>query len=325
MLQRSPTYILSLPGKDPVANWLKARLPADTAHTVTRWKNVILGMAMFGFCRSFPDQARDLIVHGVRRAVGKGVDVRAHFTPTYGPWDQRLCLVPDGDLFKALRSGRADVVTDHIETFTETGIQLRSGRTLPADIVVTATGLRLKFLGGMALDVDGTRVEPGKTTAYRGLMLSDVPNLAFAIGYTNASWTLKVDLAAAYVCRVLNHMEKHGHTRCVPRRTDPTLEDVPLIDFSSGYVKRAVGALPHQASNPHAPRAPRGRRARDVRALGVAAAQRRAARRTGEPLPRVPSRGASAVAIVATAARSLSGGKAAKPSWRPPRAGGVRK
>jgi len=183
-----------------------------------------------------------------RTALRGKVDVDRHFTPTYKPWDQRLCLVPDGDLFKVLRDGRAEVVTDHIETFTEKGLLLRSGRELEADLVVTATGLKLKFLGGLELEVDGRRVEPSRTMAYKGMMLSDVPNLALAIGYTNASWTLKCDLTAEYVCRLLNYMDAHGHARCCPRRNDPRLKEEPLLDFSSGYVQRAIDRFPRQGT-----------------------------------------------------------------------------
>ena len=178
----------------------------------------------------------------------ESADVGAHFTPSYKPWDQRVCLVPDGDLFGAIREGRASVVTDHIETFTETGIRLRSGRELAADLVVTATGLNLKVLGGVELEVDGKRVELAKTMAYKGMMYSDVPNLAFATGYTNASWTLKCDLTSEFVCRLLNHMEEQGHTQCCPRRNDPSVKELPLLDFTSGYVQRSIDKLPRQGS-----------------------------------------------------------------------------
>jgi monooxygenase len=184
----------------------------------------------------------------VRNLARGKVDVETHFTPSYNPWDQRLCFVPDGDLFKALRDGRAEVVTDHIDTFTETGLKLRSGRELPADLVVTATGLKLKFLGGLELEVDGKRVVPSETMTYKGMMCSDVPNLALAIGYTNASWTLKCDLTSEYVCRLLNYMDRHGYTQCCPRRNDPSLKEQPLLDFSSGYIQRSIDEFPRQGS-----------------------------------------------------------------------------
>ncbi len=247
MLQRSPTYIVSVPERDRIADWMRERLPIGSAYALTRWKNVLFSMAFFAYCRRFPEQAKKFLVGQVHKAMGNTVDVGTHFTPTYKPWDQRVCLVPDGDLFKSLRDGRASVVTDHIETFTEKGIRLRSGQELEADLIVTATGLKLKFLGGLQLEVDGQRVDPAKTMTYKGMMCSDVPNLAFAIGYTNASWTLKVDLTSEYVCRLLNHMRDHGFTTCVPRR-DPSVSEAPLMDFTSGYVQRALADLPRQGS-----------------------------------------------------------------------------
>jgi cation diffusion facilitator CzcD-associated flavoprotein CzcO len=248
MLQRSPTYVVSLPERDRIANWMRARMPAHSAHAITKWKNVLFGMAFYAYCRRYPERAKKFIVGQVRKALRGTVDVGTHFTPSYNPWDQRLCLVPDGDLFKAIREGCASVVTDHIDTFTETGIRLRSGQELEADLVVTATGLKLKFLGGIELEVDGRRVDPSRTMTYKGMMCSDVPNLALAIGYTNASWTLKCDLTAEYVCRLLNTMDAHGYTQCVPRRRDPSVEERPLLDFTSGYVLRSVDNLPRQGS-----------------------------------------------------------------------------
>jgi cation diffusion facilitator CzcD-associated flavoprotein CzcO len=248
MLQRSPTYVVSAPARDRIADWLHARIPPDSAHAATRWKNVLLGMGFYTFCRQFPERASKLLIGQVRKQVGQSVDADRHFTPSYNPWDQRLCLVPDGDLFKALRSGRASVVTDEIETFTEEGLRLRSGAQLDADLVVTATGFNLRLLGGVTIDVDGKRFEPSKAFVYRGMMFSDVPNLAFAIGYTNASWTLKCDLTAEYVCRLLNTMDARGATRASPRKGDAPVKEEPLLDFSSGYVRRAIGALPKQGS-----------------------------------------------------------------------------
>jgi cation diffusion facilitator CzcD-associated flavoprotein CzcO len=247
MLQRSPTYIVSVPERDPVADWMRARLPAKSAYAVTRWKNVLVGMAFYGACRKFPERAKKVLVGRAKKAVRGKIDA-AHLTPSYNPWDQRVCLVPDGDLFDALAGGRASIVTDHIESFTETGLRLRSGRELEADLVVTATGLKLKFLGGLDVEIDGRRVEPAKTMTYKGMMLSDVPNLAFAIGYTNASWTLKCDLTSEYVCRLLKTMDERGATQCCPRRNDPKLEEEPLMSFTSGYVLRAIDELPRQGS-----------------------------------------------------------------------------
>jgi monooxygenase len=249
MLQRSPTYMISAPEGDRIANWLRARLPSKAAYGLTRLKNVTLGMAFFAYCRRFPEHARSLIVKGARLQLKDKVPVEPHFTPSYKPWDQRLCLVRDGDLFAALRKGRASVVTDHIETFTEKGLRLRSGAELEADVIVTATGLKLKFLGGLALEVDGRRVESSQVMIYRGMMCSDVPNMAFAIGYTNASWTLKCDLVAEYVCRLLNYMDRKGYTSCLPHNDDPAVQAVPLMDFSSGYVQRSIDQFPRQGTH----------------------------------------------------------------------------
>ena len=186
-----------------------------------------------------------MVARGVRKQLGEKYDSK-HFTPHYNPWDQRLCLVPDADLFRAIREGRVSVVTDHIETFTEDGLLLKSGEHLDADIIVTATGLVLRLFSGMQLVVDGTPVDLPKTLVYKGMMFSDVPNFAFAVGYTNASWTLKCDLAAGYVCRLLNHMDHHGYTICTPRVNDPDIGEEPVIDFNSGYVLRSLHTLPRQ-------------------------------------------------------------------------------
>jgi monooxygenase len=248
MLQRSPTYIVSAPERDVVGTWLREHLPAKPAYAITRWKNVALQMGLYAYCRRYPERAKKLILDLVRKQVGSAVDVDAHFTPAYKPWDQRLCLVPNGDLFKAIRSRRVSVVTDHIESFTETGLRLRSGAELAADLVVTATGLKLKFLGGLALEVDGRRVEPKETLVYKGMMCSDVPNLALSVGYTNASWTLKCDLTCEYVCRLLRYMDSHHYRQCCPRRADTRVEEQPLIDFSSGYVRRTIDQFPRQGS-----------------------------------------------------------------------------
>ncbi len=248
MLQRSPTYILALPDEDVIANTLRRFLPAKLAYGLTRWKNVLMGMLFFQLCRRAPGLIKDMVRKGVRQALGPDYDINTHFTPRYNPWDQRMCLVPNGDLFKTIRSGKASIVTDHIETFTETGIRLKSGADLPADLVVTATGLNMVALGGMAISVDGQPVDLAKTLNYKGMMCSGLPNMASALGYTNASWTLKCDLTSAYVCRLLNYMDEQGYRQCMPQNNDPTVSEQPLIDFSSSYVLRAIDRFPKQGS-----------------------------------------------------------------------------
>jgi cation diffusion facilitator CzcD-associated flavoprotein CzcO len=247
MLQRSPTYVASMPAEDRVANWLRRRLPAGAAYALARWKNVLFGMFFYNLARSRPELFKRMIAKGNRKQLGRDYDLK-HFTPQYNPWDQRLCLAPNADIFRAIRQGRASVVTDHIETFTETGLQLRSGERLDADIIVTATGLVLKLMSGLQLFVDGAAVDMSKTIAYKGMMYSDVPNLASALGYTNASWTLKCDLTAEYVCRLLKHMDRHGYAQCTPRVNDPEVKEEPILDFTSGYVRRALDTLPRQGS-----------------------------------------------------------------------------
>ena len=247
MLQRSPTYVVPLPSEDRIADWLRRRLPAKLAHRIARWKNVALSAFFYRLARRRPEQTKRRIVAMAQRALGPDHDVGTHFAPRYKPWDQRLCVAPDADLFEAIRRGRASVVTDHVEAFTETGIRLRSGRELQADIVVTATGLKLNLLGAVELEVDGRRVELSEAMAYKGALLSGVPNLAAVFGYTNASWTLKADLVCEYVCRLLNHMRRRGYAAVVPRR-DPAVGEEPLLDFSSGYVQRALHTLPKQGS-----------------------------------------------------------------------------
>ncbi|WFU32637.1 NAD(P)/FAD-dependent oxidoreductase [Bradyrhizobium brasilense] len=248
MLQRSPTYVVARPDEDKVANWLRARLPAKLAYGLTRWKNVLFGMYFYRLCKRDPERVKKLILGGVRHALGPDYDIATHFTPRYNPWDQRLCLVPNGDLFQSLRNGRSSVVTDQIETFTRGGIKLKSGNVLDADIVVTATGLDLQVLGGLEINVDGARVDLSKTMNYKGLMYSGVPNLAAAFGYTNASWTLKCDLTCEYVCRMLNHMKANGYAQVTPRRNDPDVAELPWVDFSSGYIQRAAARFPKQGS-----------------------------------------------------------------------------
>ena len=245
MLQRSPSYVVSRPAEDKVANFLRRVLPDRAAYMLARWKNVLSGSFFYSLARKKPEIFKWMVARGVRHQLGEEYDAK-HFTPHYNPWDQRLCFAPDADLFHAIREGRVSVVTDHIETFTEDGLLLQSGERLDADIIVTATGLVLKIFSGMQLVVDGTPVDLPKTLVYKGMMFSDVPNLAFAIGYTNASWTLKCDLAAEYVCRLLNHMDQHGYSICTPRVNDPDIGEQPVIDFNSGYVLRALPTLPRQ-------------------------------------------------------------------------------
>lgn len=248
MLQRSPTYVVSRPAEDRFANWLRAKLPAKLAYGLIRWRNVLFGMWFFRLARNKPEQVKRRIIDMVREQLGPDYDVETHFTPRYNPWDQRLCLVPDADLFDAIRSGSAEVVTDHIETFTEAGVALKSGRELPAEIIVTATGLNLEVMNGIALSVDGQVVEPAKTYSYKGMMYSGVPNLASAFGYTNASWTLKCDLTCDYVCRLLNHMKATGLRQATPRLGEGEMVEEPWLDFSSGYVQRSIDRFPKQGS-----------------------------------------------------------------------------
>jgi cation diffusion facilitator CzcD-associated flavoprotein CzcO len=248
MLQRSPTYVVSRPAQDALANKLRAKLPAGLAYHLIRWRNVLFSMYFFQLSRRKPQQVKELILRGVRHALGADYDIATHFSPRYNPWDQRLCLVPDGDLFKAIRDKRASVVTQEIDGFTATGLRLKDGSELAADIVVTATGLVLQVLGGMEVVVDGRAVDFAGTLNYRGMMYSDVPNLAAALGYTNASWTLKCDLTCEYVCRILNYMDRHGYRQCMPHNSDPDIKPQPSLSFTSGYVQRSVAKLPKQGS-----------------------------------------------------------------------------
>ncbi len=247
MLQRSATYVVNGPERDPVAELLRGRVPEAAIYALVRAKNVLRMMAFYNASKRWPDVMKRMLVGEVRKAVGPDVADR-HFTPSYKPWDQRVCFVPDGDMFEAIREGRASVVTGHIETFTEKGVRLTSGEELEADLVVTATGLKLKFLGGAALEVDGREVRPADTLVYRGMMFSDVPNFALAVGYVNASWTLKVDLTSEYVCRLLAHMDRHGYTQCRPHNDDPDVKPLPLLDFTSTYVLRDIDSFPRQGS-----------------------------------------------------------------------------
>ncbi|MGA0600193.1 flavin-containing monooxygenase [Caulobacter sp. KR2-114] len=246
MLQRSPTYVVSRPAEDAFANRLRASLPGKLAYTITRWRNVLFGMMFFRMARKDPDKVKAGILKMVRDELGPDYDVDTHFTPRYNPWDQRLCLVPDADLFASIKAGRTSVVTDHIDHFTAEGIVLKSGQTLPADVVVSATGLDLQVLSGLEVSVDGAPVNFAETFNYKGMMFSGVPNLTSTFGYTNASWTLKADLTAEYLCRMLGHMDRHGYVEARPVNDDPDMKALPWLDFSSGYVTRAMDKFPKQ-------------------------------------------------------------------------------
>ena len=247
MLQRSPSYVVSRPRRDRIAQALRRMLPERLAYAITRWKNVLVSAFYYRLARRRPEQVKSRIVAMAAEQLGPAADATVHFTPRYKPWDQRVCLVPDGDLFAAIRGGRASVVTDTIERFAADGIRLTSGQTLAADIVVVATGLELNLLGDIALSIDGRACRPSEAMVYKGMMLSDVPNLALCFGYVNASWTLKADLTAAYVCRLLRFMDRHGAAIVVPRR-DPSVGVEPFLSFTSGYVQRAIDRLPKQGT-----------------------------------------------------------------------------
>ncbi|MCW2142517.1 flavin-containing monooxygenase [Actinoplanes cyaneus] len=246
MLQRTPTYIMPVSKKDPVANALKKYFGPERGYAWTRRKNIAQQKAIWSFCRRFPKAARKIIRWVNARQLPAGFPVDEHFHPPYDPWDQRLCAVPDGDLFRAIRHGKASVVTDRIAGFTETGVRLESGRHLDADVIVTATGLNVQAFGGVPVTVDGTLVRLADTVAYKGMMLSGVPNFAYAIGYTNSSWTLKIGLLCEHFCRLLKHMDLQGYEVCRPEVADPAMPTRPFLDFGAGYIRRAVGQLPRQ-------------------------------------------------------------------------------
>ncbi len=249
MLQRSPTYVVSRPDRDMIANFLRRVLPEKWAYAITRWKNVTMQQFLYGRTRTHPEQVKAKLLELVQKELGPDYDVATHFTPTYNPWDQRLCLVPNSDLFKAIRSGKAEVVTDHIDRFTETGIRLKSGKELAADIIVTATGLNLVVLGEMQFVVDDKPVNFSQTWTYKGMMYSDVPNLVCTFGYINASWTLRADLTSEYICRLLNHMDETGTRQVTPhlRDSDHNMPARPWIDgFSAGYMQRMMHRFPKQ-------------------------------------------------------------------------------
>jgi len=237
--------VVSRPAEDAFANKLREKLPPMLAYQIIRWRNVLFGMFFFNLARKKPEQTKERLVGLVRQHLGPDYDVDTHFTPRYNPWDQRLCLVPDSDLFEAIKGGKATVVTDHIDHITPDGIQLKSGQTLPADVIVSATGLKLQLVGGMKITVDGKPADLSQSMSYKGMMFSDVPNLASVFGYTNASWTLKADLTSEYICRLLNHMDRKGYAECTPRKHE-AVGTAPWMDFSSGYVTRAMAEFPKQ-------------------------------------------------------------------------------
>ncbi len=248
MLQRSPTYVVSLPEKDWVANLLKRFLPAERAYDITRRKNIWLQRTVYNLSQRRPWIIKGLLRRGLEKRLPEGYDIDRHFTPAYNPWDQRLCAVPDGDLFEAISLGTASVLTDKIEEFTSKGIRLASGTELEADIIITATGLDLMALGGVEVVIDGAAVSLPDKLVYKSAMLSDIPNLVFVFGYTNSSWTLKLDLVCDYVCRLIAHMDRFGFDTCVPVNPDPGMETRPFLDFGAGYVQRAVSRFPRQGT-----------------------------------------------------------------------------
>jgi cation diffusion facilitator CzcD-associated flavoprotein CzcO len=248
MLQRSPSYVLSLPSRDPLGDLARRWLSTRAAYAVVRWKNALMAQGVYTLSRRRPAFVKRLLRRATARQLPAGYDVDTHFNPTYNPWDQRMCLVPEGDLFGAISSGGASVVTGAIDSFTETGLLLADGRRLDADIVITATGLNLLAFGGIELHVDGRPVELAETVGYKGMMLSGVPNFAFAVGYTNASWTLKADLVSEYVCRLLGHMRSRGYDYVTPLAPDPSQPTQPFLDLASGYVQRSVDNFPRQGT-----------------------------------------------------------------------------
>ncbi|MGW4247570.1 flavin-containing monooxygenase [Nocardia sp. NPDC004722] len=245
MLQRSPTWISAVPGRDKIADRIRELLPADLAHRVIRTKNILFNIGFYQYCRRRPEAARKLLTGLTTRILKDESLVAEHFTPDYNPWDQRLCAVPNADFFKAMRKGQAEVVTDHIETFVPEGIRLKSGRVLEADVVITATGLQLLAFGGIDLVVDGVPVKLSDQFVWQGTMISGVPNFAVCIGYTNASWTLRADLTSRLVCKVLAYMDRNGYSAVVPQ-PQATLNERPLLDLASGYIQRSIGDFPHQ-------------------------------------------------------------------------------
>lgn len=248
MLQRSPTYMASLPAEDAIANWLRKVLPPTLAYKLTRIKNILLQLFFFNFARLFPDRTKSKLIKLIREQLGPQYDLETHFTPQYKPWDERLCAVPDNDFFQAINAGKVSVVTDQIETFTESGLKLESGQELEGEIIITATGLELQFAGGAELSVDGQPIDIGKTVLYKGAMFSGVPNLVSVFGYTNASWTLRADLLAEYFCRQINFMDEHGYDQVRPKQPDPSMPLKQVGNLKSGYFRRAADRLPKEGT-----------------------------------------------------------------------------
>jgi len=248
MLQRSPTYFLSAPDEDPVGNFLRKFISSKLTYKLVRWKNIRFQWWFFKKCRKFPKKVKEFLIKQVREELGPNYDIETHFTPKYNPWEQRMCLVPNGDFFNAINAGKASVITDHIDRFTKKGIKLKSGGEVEADLIVTATGLNLEVCNGIKLEVDNNEVDISKTMTYKGMMFSDVPNLVATFGYTNASWTLRADLTSEYVCRLLNFMDKKGYANCCPRTAEHVEPDGDWLDFTSGYVKRSMHKFPKQGS-----------------------------------------------------------------------------
>jgi monooxygenase len=248
MLQRSPTYIGSLPDVDPIAVQVNKFLPEKAAHFVNRWKAIAFSTGQYQLARKFPKYMRKTLLTMAKRRLPEGYDVDKHFGPSYNPWDQRLCLAPNGDLFRAIRKGSAEVVTDHIERFTKTGITLTSGEQLDADIIVTATGLNMQLLGGLVPTRNGESIDLTSLMTYKGLMFSGIPNFAITFGYTNASWTLKADLVSEFVCRVLNYMDANGFDNVVPEHPGASVDELPFMDFTPGYFQRSMDLLPKSGS-----------------------------------------------------------------------------
>ena len=246
MLQRSPSYVVQAPDKDLMANFIRKYLTDNLAHFLVRWRNILRGQFYFMLCRKFPNRIKKLLLEAVQNALGKDYDVPKHFTPTYNPWEQRMCLVPNGDLFNSINNEKASVMTAHIKSFVKEGIVLESGDILDADLIVTATGLKLQMLSGINVKVDGLEVDLSKTVTYKGMMFSGIPNLVNSFGYVNASWTLRSDLTCEFLCRLINHMNKKGYKQCKPMNNNIEESEQDMLGFSSGYLSRAIDILPKQ-------------------------------------------------------------------------------
>jgi monooxygenase len=246
MLQRSPSYIVSRPAEDRLANWLRKTLPGGLAYRIARWKNILLARLLFTQAQAKPEKTKEMIMKRARAALGDDYDVQTHLSPSYNPWDQRMCLIPDNDMFRVMRDSKAEIVTGQIDRFTATGIKLTNGREIPADIIITATGLKMELLSGVSVTVDGEAIKLGDCIGYKGFMYSGIPNVAVAMGYSNASWTLKADLVSNYMCRLLNYMDAKGLRVAIPDASGVSPIKEPMMNLSSGYVQRALAGLPKQ-------------------------------------------------------------------------------